>query len=89
MKTLKSRIEHYCELVLSRPTFAAATAKKHAKKHAESKKGFVLSETQIEEARSLAAGGWTNKRISEHFGVGMGLINKVCRGVKRGHADGR
>jgi hypothetical protein len=86
MKTLKSRIKHYCELVLSRPTFAA---KKHAKKHAESKKGFSLSETQIEEARNLAAGGWTNKRISEHFGVGMGQINKICRGIKRGHPDGR
>jgi|TARA_R110000787_G_scaffold1772_1_gene7531 hypothetical protein len=85
MKTLKSRIEHYCELVLSRSTWASATAKKHAGR----KKGFALSETQIEEARSLAADGWTNKRISEHFGVGMGQINKVCKGVKRGHADGR
>lgn len=85
---MKSRLEHYCDLVSSRLSWASETEKTRKAKDKTSL-GVSLSKTQIEEARALAAEGWTNKRISVHFGAGMAEINKVCKGVKRGHADGR
>lgn len=91
-RTLQSRIQHYCELVLSRASWAQIKQKHEKKKETEKRKvsrGVSLSEAEIKKAQALAAAGWTNEKLGRHFGVSAGQIFKHCKGIKRGHRDGR
>jgi|TARA_R110000824_G_scaffold12283_7_gene53963 hypothetical protein len=88
----RSRIADYCYLVLSRSD--AFGGKKKGQHHnielaRNAPRGPIMTEANKSKARDMAANGWTNKRISAHFGVSIGQINRACKGVKRGYVDGR
>jgi|TARA_R100001143_G_C3314625_1_gene111810 hypothetical protein len=90
--TIKSRIEHYCALVMARTSWGQVKKKALKRNEAQARKvsrGLSLTKAQIKKAQALAADGWTNERLHKHFRVGRGQIAKHCKGIKRGHPDGR
>lgn len=44
-----------------------------------------ISEDQALEIRRLRSEGWTHKRLSERYGIGMSQINRIVRRIKWSH----
>ena len=84
----ESRIAHYYDLIKSRSALAkpARVDKARTKKPS---RGRSLTVQQLKTSKTLAERGWTNERIAEKYGVSIGQVQAVCRGIKRGHKDGR
>ncbi len=92
--TIRTKLADYCKILVKRASEAKPKKRskndtEKAKKAKKATRGQIMTAKQIEEAQKLAARGWTNKRISARYNVGIGQVNRHCRGIKRGYKDGR
>jgi soluble cytochrome b562 len=89
--TIRTKLADYCKILVKRASEAKPKkrGKSNTEKARKATRGLIMTAKQIEEAQKLAARGWTNKRISARYNVGIGQVNRHCRGIKRGYKDGR